>query len=631
MSDKPKITILNVDDDDAGRYVIRWTLHQAGFEVIEAASGTEALRLAKENPDLVILDVNLPDINGFEVCRRMKTDRTTSLIPILLLSGTYLDSQYKVEGLEGGADGYLTQPLEPPVLIATVKMLLRARQAEAEVRIRAQQWQATFDAIMDAIALLDMEGRVLQFNHAFADILKKPANEIVGHTCHKLMHSTAGFIEGCPFVRIGQTGCRETLELQVGDRWFRVTADPVLEDTGNIIGAIHIMSDITEHRKLENQLRHSQKMEAVGTLTGGVAHEFNNILTAIIGYASLLEMRLKDDDPLRIHVEQILASSERGANLTQSLLTFSRKQIIRPRPVNSDEIVKRVEKFLLRVIGEDIELRTIPTGTDAPVMADPTQIEQVLINLATNARDAMPEGGLLTIATRLVELDEDYFKIHNYDGNPGKYVLISVTDTGLGMDEKTRERIFEPFFTTKAIGRGTGLGLSIVYGIVKQHNGYINVYSEPGKGTTFRIFLPMIKGEVEGAQSTAFPPPTGGTETILMAEDNAEVRKLMKEVLERFGYKVIEAVDGEDAIKVFNENKNNVQLLLLDLIMPKMNGKEAYDEIRKIRPDIKVIFGSGYTSDIIDKKGILEEGLNFITKPISPRELLRKVREVLDQ
>lgn len=631
MDNKAEITILSVDDDDACRYAIRWTLRQAGFKVIEATNGAEALQLVKENPDLVILDVNLPDINGFEVCRRIKADPATALIPVLLLSGVYLDSQSRVEGLDGGADAYLTQPLEPQVLIATVKALLRAYRAETELRTMAQQWQTIFDAISDGIFLVDNEGRVLQCNQVFARILKKPVSDIIGRTCCELVHGTMNLIKGCPFVRMKETGSCETLELQAADRWFQLTVDPVLNDTGSIIGAVHSMTDITERRKLENQLRHAQKMEVLGTLTGGVAHEFNNILTATIGYASLLQMKLKEDDPLSIHVEQILASSERATNLTQSLLTFSRKQIMNPRPVNLNEIIKKVEKFLLKVIGEDIELRTLLTNTDMTVMADQNQIEQVIVNLATNARDAMPEGGLITIETSIVELDEDYLKIYNYEVNPGRYTLIAFRDTGMGMDEPTRERIFEPFFTTKEVGKGTGLGLSIVYGIIKQHHGYINVYSEPGKGSIFKIYLPLIKLETEVMKSIATSAPEGGSEIVLIAEDDIYVRKLIKDLLERYGYRVIEAMDGEDAIKIFTENKDKIQLILLDQVMPKKGGREAYEEIKKIRPKIKALFTSGYPTYVIPEKSLVAQGLNFVSKPFSPNDLLRRIREILDK
>jgi CheY-like chemotaxis protein len=329
-------------------------------------------------------------------------------------------------------------------------------------------------------------------------------------------------------------------------------------------------------------------------------------------------------------VTQILNSAERAANLTQALLAFSRRQIISPKPVNLNEIVQGLERLLSRVIGEDIELSTVLTDEDLIVMADSGQIEQVLMNLATNARDAMPDGGSLNISTKLAEFDSEFIKAHGF-GRPEFYALISVEDTGQGMDEKTKERIFEPFFTTKEVGKGTGLGLAMVYGIIKQHDGYINVYSEAGMGTKFNIYLPLIKSKIEEARAADLLVLKGGEETVLIAEDDASVRELIKEVLLGYGYKVIEAVDGEDAVRRFKDNKDRIQLLILDVIMPKKNGKEVYDDIKEIKPDIKAIFTSGYTADIIHKKGILEERLDFILKPISPDEFLRKVREVLDK
>jgi CheY-like chemotaxis protein len=339
-------------------------------------------------------------------------------------------------------------------------------------------------------------------------------------------------------------------------------------------------------------------------------------------------MKMSKDDTLRHNVDQILASTERAANLVQSLLAFSRKQIISLQPVTLNGIVKRIEKLLLRLIGEDIDIKTILTEEDLTIMADPGQIEQVFMNLATNARDAMPNGGHLTVKTGFVNLDNVFITAHGY-GKPGMYTFFTVTDTGAGIDDKTREKIFEPFFTTKEVGKGTGLGLSMVYGIIKQHNGYIDVYSAPKKGTTFVIYLPLIKAEVKELKPTEPPPTIGGTETILIAEDDEDVRKFTKHILEEFGYKAIEAVDGEDAINRFMENKDKIQLLMLDVIMPKKSGKDAYEKIKKLRPDMKALFMSGYSKDVLAKEGILEEGLNFVLKPISPTELLRKIREVL--
>jgi signal transduction histidine kinase/ActR/RegA family two-component response regulator len=415
-------------------------------------------------------------------------------------------------------------------------------------------------------------------------------------------------------------------------------ANTVSERTANLADANIALSEALENiqreseekKSLQAQLLHAQKMEAVGTLAGGIAHDFNNILTAIIGYGNVMRMRLADDDPHREYLDQILSASERAANLTRSLLAFSRKQIINPRPVNLNEIIRLIQKLLARLIGEDIELRVALSESDPVVMADPGQLEQVLMNLATNARDAMPGGGCFAVTTELVTVDEQYVSMHGY-GEAGRYAVITVSDTGLGMAEETRARIFEPFFTTKEMGKGTGLGLSIVYGIVKAQRGYVNCYSEPGKGTTFKIYLPLTSAAVDAENASKSVTPRGGGETVLVAEDSEDVRNLTTTVLSDFGYSVIEAVDGEDAVKKFLENRDAVRLLLFDIIMPKKNGKDAYEEIRAIRPDIKVIFTSGYTADIIHQRGFIDEGLTLLTKPLSPRDLLAKIHEVIEE
>lgn len=408
--------------------------------------------------------------------------------------------------------------------------------------------------------------------------------------------------------------------------WCSVTATAQFDESGNIKYMDSVLEDITEQKRLEEQLRQSQKMEAIGNLAGGVAHDFNNILTAITGYGSLLRLRIGEGSPFKSYAEEILAASERATHLTQSLLAFSRKQVIAPKPENLNEIVTRMEKLLVRVIGEDIEFSIELSDRDLIVLADSSQIEQVLMNLATNARDAMQNGGLLTIKTERVDITGP----HGYM-KPGEYAVLSVSDTGKGMDEQTKLRIFEPFFTTKEKGKGTGLGLSIVYGIVKQHGGDINVYSEPGKGTTFRIYFKLVDLKVESVVAAPPATPQGGTETILLAEDDAEVRRLMKNILEEYGYTVIAAVDGEDAVIKFMEHKDRINLLLFDVVMPKKNGKEAYEEIRRMKQDVLVLFASGYTADIIHKKGLLEQGLNFVSKPVTPNLLLAKIREILDK
>jgi signal transduction histidine kinase len=424
---------------------------------------------------------------------------------------------------------------------------------------------------------------------------------------------------------ISEMGLRFDLEQQQG-----LLEEQVKERTSQLSETVdNLEREIAEREKLEEKLLHAEKMKAVGTLTGGIAHEFNNILTTIIGYGELLQEKIQKDSPLRTSIDSIRQSAERAATLTQGLLAFSRKQIIDPQPVDLNEIVRTVENLLSKTIGEDIKLKTILADEDITVIADSGQLEQVLVNLATNARDVMPAGGLLIIETEIVEIDREFIETYGY-GKPGMYALLSVTDSGPGMDQKTKERIFEPFFTTKEVGKGTGLGLSTVYGIIKQHMGLVHVDSEKGQGTKFKIFLPHIEAEVAEEESKDLVPITGGTERILLAEDDDDVRDLIRVMLEQYGYTVIVAKDGEEAVALIRENKEDVEALILDVIMPKKNGKEVYEEIKGLRPEMKALFISGYTAHLLHKKGILEEEVAFLHKPVLKSSLLRKVREVLD-
>jgi signal transduction histidine kinase/CheY-like chemotaxis protein len=388
--------------------------------------------------------------------------------------------------------------------------------------------------------------------------------------------------------------------------------------------------DMVEREKLEDQLLHAQKLEAIGTLAGGIAHEFNNILTAIMGYNELLQEELHKDTHLRPYTEAIAASSLRASELTKGLLIYSKKEAMNLRPIKLNDTVNRVRQILSKMIGEDIELKITLSDNESLLLADPGQLEQVLMNLATNARDAMPDGGTLTIETGSAELNEEFIATHGY-GKPGNYALLSVTDTGYGMDYETKQKLFEPFYTTKDIGRGTGLGLSVVYGIIKKHNGYVDVFSEPGKETRFTIYLPEMKlEESEENQSLEVPEIIRGTETVLIAEDDVKVRELVTSSLGKAGYKLIEAVDGPDAIEKFGSHSDDIHLLLLDVMLPKKKGKDVYEEIIKSKPDIKALFISGYSSDVLQKMGISESEFNFLSKPFSKGSLLKKVRDSLD-
>ena len=408
-----------------------------------------------------------------------------------------------------------------------------------------------------------------------------------------------------------------------------ITATAVRDEKGIIVNYRGIMRDVTLEKTLEHQILEAQKMEAVGQLAGGIAHDFNNILSAIIGYGNLILIHIQEDSPLRSYVKEMLASSERAAMLTQNLLTFSRKQIINPQPCVINEIIRNVAPVLTKLIREDIELKLELSTEDSIVVVDRLQIEQVLMNLVTNARDAMPAGGILTISEQTIDIDGTFIEVHGY-GKIGRYAIISVEDTGAGLDEMTKARLFEPFFTTKEMGRGTGLGLAMVYGAVKQNNGFINVYSEVGNGTTFRIYLPEATGTAERSEDAVILSPLGGTETILLVEDDQALRILVVTVLDKYGYTVIEAIDGDDALARFNEHKESITLLITDVVMPKRSGIEVFEEIKKFSPEMKALFMSGYSKDITRVKGILNTSVNFLQKPVSPNTLLKKVREILD-
>jgi PAS domain S-box-containing protein len=390
-----------------------------------------------------------------------------------------------------------------------------------------------------------------------------------------------------------------------------------------------VLLDVTGRRQLEDQLRQAQKMEAVGMLAGGVAHDFNNLLTIISGYSQLILNNLSASDPNRHSAEQIMKAGERAAALTRQLLAFSRRQVLQPKVFELNKLVASLSTMLQRLIGEDVELRLVLPPEVGRVSADPGQIEQVLMNLAVNARDAMPQGGILTIETSNRQIGEEYTGRH-ITVKPGSYIQLSVSDTGSGMDQATKARLFEPFFTTKAPGRGTGLGLSTVFGIVKQSGGNVEVYSEPGHGTSVKVYLPSI--DQQAFIETADPrrKTARGTETILLAEDDEMVRSLVRETLEREGYKVIESADPVEARRIADHHKGNIQLLITDVVMPKLSGRELAEQLIRRRPDLKVLYMSGYTDNAVLNSGILHQDVAFLQKPFTPSALAEKVREVLE-
>ena len=522
----------------------------------------------------------------------------------------------------------------PTVYLCMLRDITEHKRAEEALGQSEEKYRTLFQESKDAIFVSAPEGRFLDINPAGVELLGYSSKEeLLGIDINRDIYINPE--DRKIFQKmLNENGFVKDHEIEMkrkDEKKLTVlsTATAVKDEKGCIASYRGIMRDITEHKILEHQLLQSQKMEAVGQLAGGIAHDFNNILSVIMGYGFFLQTKMRTDDPLLSHVDQILDSAKRAAQVTRSLLAFSRKQMMNPAPVNINDLVVRFEKLLSRLIGEDIEVIIVLDGGSLICMADTGQLEQVLMNLATNARDVMPRGGKLTISTSLVEIDDAFIRTHGY-GEPGTFALVSVSDTGIGMNQMTAEKIFEPFFTTKETGKGTGLGLAMVYGIVKQHDGFINVQSEPGKGTTFNIYLPVIKLQIVPVNSPSEQFPESGTEVILVAEDDEKLRKLYDVVLTQHGYKVILVENGEDAVDSFVKNKDSVQMVILDMVMPKKNGKEAAYEITHLRPDTKILFLSGYTADRIDVLELQENNLNFLFKPVSPRDLLTKVRAILD-
>src|SRR5271165_6504278 len=517
-------------------------------------------------------------------------------------------------------------------LICWFNAALRATQEglrRSEMNFRSLVTNAPY-----GICRCDSAGQLLDVNPALLTMLGySSARDLVGQHLGALYLDTHQWFELADYLRSAAAFNGLIAEWKRKDgigTVVRVSGRAVSDgDTGTAFELF--AEDVTERRALEQQLRQSQKMEAVGRLAGGIAHDFNNLLMVISGYSEFLLDRLGPDPALRGPAQEIAGAAQRASSLTRQLLAFSRKQMMAPKILDLNEVITENLKMLTRVIGEDIDLVMVPAATLGAVRADAGQIDQVIMNLAVNARDAMPSGGKLTIETSNVSLDEEYSRFHA-PLRPGDYVMLTISDTGMGMDSETQSHIFEPFFTTKGT-KGTGLGLSTVYGIIKQSGGYIWVYSESGKGTTFKIYLPRVPERAESpavvstAESVATEP---GTETILLVEDEANLRYLARQFLEKQGYRVIEAADGAVAMQIAVAHEGTIHLLLTDVIMPGMNGRELAQRISEIRPNVKILYMSGYTENVVGHDGMLDAGVRLLQKPFNLRDLKSRVREVLD-
>lgn len=508
------------------------------------------------------------------------------------------------------------------------------KRMEDALRESESKYRKIFEESRDVIFLFDADARLLDINPSAAVVLGYTTEELhdldIARDIYRNPDDRERFLRN-----LFTNGHVKNMEVEMkrvdGELLtVHICASIIRDGEDTITGYMGTIHDMTEHKKMQQQLLQAQKMESIGLLAGGIAHDFNNMLTAIAGYGETIRENIIEDDILLSNVEQILHAAERARELTHNLLAVSRKQILNPKPVLINEVITGMDKLISRIIGEDIELTTELCSRQLTVLADRNQLEQVLINLAANARDAMPTGGRLHITAGHVAPGKETKKIVELDVR-GPHAHISVTDTGIGIDAKTRQKIFEPFFTTKEVGKGTGLGLSISYGIIRQHNGAITVESEPGKGTCFSIYLPLIRIEVEKQAPRKEVFSMEGTETVLVAEDEEIVKQFLQGILKRVGYRVVTASDGEEAIALFHRYKDSISLVISDVVMPKKNGREIYDVIRSARRDVRFVFISGYTADVILQKGIFNEGVDFITKPFSKNDILRKVREVLDR
>lgn len=715
VSEKKRISrILVVEDSPTQAQQLQLILASDDLDVEIAPNAEHGLFLFQTKDfDLVITDIVLPGMSGYELCEQIKNHTAKGDVPVILLT-SLSDPMNIIQGLECGANNFITKPYEADHLLGRVKTVLDkkvfrsngkvkvgaevvflgkkltinsdkeqildllistfedivrtnqelqaskielaaakhkvdeyARQLEGQVRSTEDKRNRAEKALVERERrfrlLVDFSPDAIFINRGhkivFANkpclklfgasrpeqVLDKSVFDFIHPDHHAVVKERVRLMEmGKPVPLIEEKIVRldgTTVDVEI-------SASPFLDDG---VTAIQVVCrDISDRKKLEEQFHQAQKMEAVGQLAGGVAHDFNNLLTVISGYSEILITRLPANDPTRAFIQEINKAGERAAHLTRQLLAFSRKAIVERRVLDLNALVTDTEKMLRRLIGEDISLTTVFAPVLGRVKADAGQVEQVIVNLAVNARDAMPQGGKLTIETRMVELDADYAKLHP-EVKPGRYVMLAVSDNGSGMNDATKTHIFEPFFTTKGPGKGTGLGLATVYGIVKQCGGHIGVYTELGHGTSFKIYLPPVEDKVSSGKSLHDPKVAPhGNETVLLVEDEDAVRAITKLSLQSLDYTVLEARNGEEAVRICERHTEPIHLLITDVVMPEMGGRQVAERLAACKQGIKVLFLSGYTDDAVVRHGILQAEVAFLQKPFTPMALANKVRDVLD-
>lgn len=651
--------ILIADDDDISRRTLSVLLSKDGYDVVEAANGLEAWQeLQKPDaPRLAILDWMMPEMDGLEVVRRVRTLETNS--PYYLIVLTVMDEKSDtIIALDAGADDYITKPFNAGILQARVAVGRRIVEIQEKVAAQMLELQQAQESLRESEvtfrSLFENAPIGTAYNRMVYDQTGKPINFYileVNQSYQKLTGTvdpvgklvTEAFpgIENDPFDWIGTFGhvaktgkeIRFQQHFQFNDRWYDIVAYQNKPD--HFVATFH---EITERKqaeeaqeKLQLQLAQAQKLESVGRLAGGVAHDFNNKLSVIMGYVELTLLEVGTHHPLFDKLKEIRKAAKSSADLTRQLLAFARKQTVAPQVLDLNDTVEGMLKMLRRLIGEDITLSWLP-GTDLwPVNMDPSQLDQMLANLCVNARDAINGIGKIIIETRQVTFNEDYCP-QLPDAVPGEYVVLVVCDDGCGMDTETLANIFEPFFTTKSVGEGTGLGLATVYGVVKQNGGFITVDSEPGRSTTFRVYLPRYVGKNIQKKTESLPEPAAiGNETILLVEDVQEILDVTAMLLKSVGYTILPAITPGEAMRLAREHAGEIHLLITDVVMPEMNGRDLARNLLSLYPNIKRLFMSGYTADIIASQGMLEFDVNFLQKPFSMKVLTDKVREVLEQ
>jgi PAS domain S-box-containing protein len=635
------IRILHLEDNRNDAELVQDLLAEDGLacEIVRVENRAEfSAALDRQRFDLVISDFTLPSYDGRSSLLLAKTKYPD--LPVIFFSGT-LGEESAIQSLKDGATDYILKQ-RPARFVPAVRRALREAEERAEhkriekaMRETQERFIGIYESSKDAIAYSTLDGLFLDVNDSFLKLTGHTKEELLTKTYQDLTPMEYRKFEADIIQKIIRSGEPAEYEKEYLRKDGSLVATSltvfVVKNREGQPGALAaIIKDVTERKTLEMQLFQAQKMEAIGQLTGGIAHDFNNLLTIVNGYSEMLLQTLPASDPQRDNAVQIKEAGERAVLLTRQLLAFSRRQMLEPKVLELNAVVTNTEKMLTRMIGEDIQLVTALMPRLGRVKADPGQIEQVIVNLAVNARDAMPQGGKLTIETANVELDENFARRHVVV-KPGQYVMLAASDTGCGMDAETQKRIFEPFFTTKEQGKGTGLGLATVYGIVKQSGGSIWVYSEVGRGTTFKVYLPRVEEEPDAVlPGTVRAAPLKGTETILLVEDDTPLRKLTLAILRHGGYDVLSAASREEALQLCGRHQGPIHLMLTDVVMPGRSVREFVEQLASTRPAMKVLHMSGYTDDTVVRHGVMEQSVAFLQKPFTTHSLLRKVREVLD-